>query len=151
MTKLTTGGFADKAPISFWVISGLSLLWNAFGGYDYIMSRTGNVEYLSQMGDPQVMLAWIDSFPMWSQVMWPLGVWSSILGSILLLLRSRHAVTAFMVSLVGAIASFSAQMMSDMPASLDTLANKIMPLVIVALIVLLWWYARRAAAQGILK
>ena len=98
-----------KAPTSFWIISGLSLAWNAFGGIDYTMTRMRNLDYLSQAGDPQVLLAWIDSFPIWAQILWPLGVWGSLLGSVLLLLRSRHAATAFLASLGGAIGSFAYQ------------------------------------------
>lgn len=140
-----------KVPVSFWIVSGLSLLWNGFGGYDYFMTRTRNLEYLSQMGDPKEMLAWIDSFPVWATLAWPIGVWGSVVGSVLLLLRSRHAVTAFVVSLAGAVVSFGAQMIITPPASLDTAMNKVMPVVILAIIYALWWYSRRSAARGILR
>jgi hypothetical protein len=142
---------SKSAPLPFWIISGISLLWNAFGGYDYIMTRQRNAEYLGQMGNANDILKWIDAFPIWAQVLWPVGVWASVIGSVLLLLRSRHAVAAFLVSLVGAVGSFAAQMMIPVPASLDTTANQIMPFVIVAIIVFLWWYARRSLARGILR
>ncbi len=135
----------------FWLIAALSLLWNGFGGYDYVMTRQRNLDYLGQMGNAQDLLAWIDSFPLWAQVLWPLGVWSSVLGSVLLLLRSRHAVAAFAISLVGAVASFVGQLLIEAPASLDTTANKVMPVVIVVLILGQWWYARRVRGQGILR
>lgn len=139
------------APISFWVIAALSLLWNAFGGYDYLMTRMRNMDYLSQMGDAQAILAWVDAFPVWAQIAWPLGVWASVAGSVLLLFRSRLAVAAFLVSLVSAAVSFAAQFAAPMPASLDTTANKIMPLVILAIIAFLWWFSRRSQARGILR
>ncbi len=141
----------SKAPISFWIISGLSLLWNAFGGIDYTMTRLRNLDYLSQAGDPQALLTWIDSFPIWAQVLWPVGVWGSIFGSVLLLLRSRHAATAFLVSLAGAIGSFGYQFASETPAALDTTANQVMPLVILGVVIALWLYARRAAERGVLR
>ena len=141
-----------KAPLSFWVISGLSLLWNAVGGYDYWMTRTRNLDYLAQAGDPQVMLGWVDSFPLWAQVCWGLGVWGSIAGSVLLLLRSRHAVSAFLVSLVAALLSFSYQLfISDVPASLDTTGGKVIPLVILAIVAFLWQFSKREAAKGLLR
>ncbi len=140
-----------RVPTSFWIISGLSLVWNAFGGIDYTMTRMRNMDYLSQAGDPQAMLVWIDSFPIWVQILWPVGVWGSLLGSVLLLLRSRHAATAFLVSLAGAAGSFAYQFSAPAPAALDTAANKVIPLVIVAIVIFLWWFARRASAQGILK
>ena len=151
MTDSINGGTAAKAPISFWIISVVGMLWNAFGGYDYTMTRTRNVDYLSQMGDAQEILAWVDAFPMWAQVAYGLGVWGSVAGSLLMLARSRHAVTAFVVSLVSAVLSFASQMTSAIPPSLDTTLNQIMPWFIVAVIAALWWYAKRCAANGILK
>lgn len=145
-----TAALAKASPV-FWIVSVVSLLWNAFGGYDYIMSRQRNVEYLSQMGNSDEILAWIDAFPMWAQVLWPIGVWGSVLGSVLLLLRSRHAVTAFLISLLGAIGSFAAQMGNTLPPSMDNTMNKVMPIAILAIIAALWWYSRRVRAQGILR
>ena len=142
----------QKPPLSFWVVSILGLIWNAFGGFDYWMTRTRNVDYLAQAGDPQVVLAWIDSFPLWAQICWGLGVWGSIAGSVLLLLRSRHAVSAFLVSLVGALGSFSYQLlMSDVPASLDTTGGKIIPIVILAIVAFLWQFSKREVAKGLLR
>lgn len=142
---------AVKASAGYWIVAVLGTVWNAFGGYDYTMTRMRNLEYLGQMGNPQDMLAWIDGMPAIAQVLWPLGVWGSVAGSLLMLLRSRHAVTAFLASLVGAVGSFAVQMGSPTPASLDTTANKLIPLVIVGIVAALWWYCRRSAARGILR
>jgi hypothetical protein len=146
-----TATLSKNPPIMFWIVSVVSLLWNGFGGYDYVMTRQRDVEYLGQMGNAQEILAWIDSFPMWVQVLWPVGVWASVLGSVLLLLRSRHAVTAFLVSLIGAIASFVGQISVAVPASMDNAMNKVLPIAIVVIIVVLWWYARRQVAAGVLR
>lgn len=139
-----------RTPVSFWVIAGLGALWNAFGAMDYVMTRLRDTDYLKAAGDPQVILAWIDSFPIWAQAAWGFGVWGSAAGSVLMLLRSRHAATAFAVSLVGALVSFAYQM-TNTPPALDTVGGKIMTLVILAVIVFLWFYARRSAARGILR
>ena len=100
----------ERAPTHLWLVGGLATLWNAFGAYDYTMTRMGNLEYLSQFGaDGGEILAWIDGFPMWAQIGWGLGVWMGLLGSVLLLLRSRWAVPAFGLSLVGMVLSFGYQ------------------------------------------
>jgi hypothetical protein len=150
MDKTSLGGRA-AAPWQFWAVSAISLLWNAFGGYDYIMSRQRNVEYLGQMGDAGEVLAWMDSFPVWAQVLWPVGVWGSVLGSVLLLMRSRHAAVAFLISMIGAIGSFAAQMTVKLPPSMDNMFGKLFPVFILAVIVFLWWYAKRSLARGILR
>lgn len=140
---------AGKVPTSYWVVTGLGLLWNAFGAYDYIMTRMRDAEYLKGMGDPQAVLAWIDSYPLYAQIGWGLGVWGSVVGSVLMVLRSRHAASAFVVSLVGAIVSFGYQFTHTVPAALDTTAGKVIPLVIMAVVLFLWRYSRKSAEQGI--
>lgn len=138
-------------PISYWIIAVSGLLWNAFGAYDYLMTRAENADYLGQMGDPQVLLSWVAGFPLWVQITWPLGVWASVAGSLLMLARSRYAPAAFLVSLAGAAASFAWQFATPLPPALDTPANRIIPVVILAIILFLWWYSRRAAARGLLR
>src|SRR3546814_14306055 len=66
---------------------------------DYMMTKLGNADYLSAFTPEQI--AYFQGFPLWANIGWAFGVWGSVLGSILLLARSRHAVTAFAVSLLG--------------------------------------------------
>jgi hypothetical protein len=139
-------------PWHLWMVGGLSLLWNAFGGYDYTMTRLRNVDYLSSMGDPNVMLSYIDAMPIYAQIGWGLGVWGSLAGAVLLLLRSRHAVTAFAVSLLGAVLSLGGQYLGPPPPPEMTQgAMKYMPLFIIALVALQLWYAARQRAAGVLR
>ncbi|MGX7951945.1 hypothetical protein ACWPM1_05195 [Tsuneonella sp. HG249] len=146
----------SKTPMHLWIVGILSLLWNAFGGYDYTMTQMRDPGYLGMVSEQMGMSvaeigAFFDSFPVWANVLWALGVWGSVLGSILLLARSRHAVTAFLVSLIGAALSFIYQLTLDLPSEMNTGMNKFMPLVILAAIVLQLWYARRQTATGLLR
>lgn len=140
-----------KAPLGYWVITGLGLLWNLFGGYDYTMTRLGNVDYLQTAGDPQTILDWIAGMPLWAQVGWGLGVWGSVAGSALMVLRSRHASSFFAVSLVGAVVSFASQYMRQAPAGMDGMASRLIPVFIVAVVIFLWLYCRSAAARGLMR
>lgn len=145
-----------KPPALFWIVGVVSLLWNGFGGYDYLMSKLKNLDYVASAvgGDralAQQMLDMLDSMPIWAHFLWGLGVWSSVLGSILLLARSRHAAPVFLVSLVAAGLSFLYQMTLTMPAGLDNPLMKVMPLVILGAIVLQWWWARKQTANHNLR
>ena len=147
---------AGKAPWHLWVVGLVSLLWNAFGGYDYTMSQLRDRAYLEATMGPLGMsadqaIAFLDSFPVWANALWALGVWGSLAGSILLLLRSRFAATAYLVSLIGAVLSFAYQFTIELPPQMDTPMSKIMPLVIIAAVVLQWWYARTQKAAGVLR
>ena len=146
----------EKTPTHVWIVGGLATLWNAFGGYDYLMTRMRNTDYFASMMpdvDPQAALAWIDSFPVWAQFGWGLGVWMGVLGSLLLLARSRWAVHAFGLSLIGMVLSFGYQFSgaSPAPAGMDGSMMTIMPLVIIAVGLLLFAYARAMAKKGVLR
>jgi hypothetical protein len=137
------------APWYFWAVAGLSLLWNGFGVYDYLMTQTGNAEYLSQFTPEQ--RAFFESFPAWMSVFWALGVWGSLAGSILLLLRSRWAVTAFAVSLLGLAVSTLAQFTMDIPESLRTPQMLVMNVVVWAGLLFFLWFAWRMRRAGVLR
>ena len=138
-------------PWHLWVVGLVSLLWNCFGGYDYVMSMTGNLEYFQMMGFGSEEVAWVDALPVWAKGAWAIGVWASVLGSLLLLLRSKLAATAYLLSMVGALVSFVYQLMVDKPASMAGGMAMIMPVVIMILIVAQWYYARRQTEAGVLR
>lgn len=141
-----------RVPWHLWVIGLVSLLWNCYGAYDYVMTETGDVAYFESMGFGAEELAYMERFPTWAVAVWAIGVWGSLLGSILLLLRSRHAATAFLVSLIGAAVSFAYQLsLDDKPASMAGGMAAVMPIVILIAIVAQWYYARRMTAQGVLR
>jgi hypothetical protein len=142
-----------RAPMHLWIVGILSLLWNAFGAYDYLMTRLHNMEYLGSMGmDANDVLAYVDSFPLYAQFGWGLGVWGAVLGSILLLMRNRHAVLAFGASLLGAVLSIGYQIMGpSAPAEMSEGGMGIMPWVIIAVAVALFYYAHRQKQAGVLR
>ena len=100
-------GFAERqAPWHLWAVGGVSLLWNAVGATDYTMSQLRNRDYLGNAAEgvgitAEQMIAYIESFPAWMHAFWALGVWGALVGSALLLLRTRRAVWAFGLSLIG--------------------------------------------------
>ncbi|RYZ88244.1 MAG: hypothetical protein EOP04_09815 [Proteobacteria bacterium] len=96
----------SRTPWHVWFVGVISLLWNLIGATDYTMSQTRNQTWMEagaqQMGvSAQDMIAYLDGFPAWMHAFWALGVWGAVAGSVLLLMRSRHAVVAFAVSLLG--------------------------------------------------
>lgn len=141
----------QRTPAHLWVVGILSLIWNAFGACDYTMTELGNTAWFEMMGLGEEELAWAQSFPAWAVAAWAVGVWGSVLGSILLLMRSRHAAPVYLVSIVGAVIAFAYQFTSDRPASMEGGAAMVMPVVILALIVAQWFYARRMVAAGVLR
>ena len=140
-----------KTPWHLWVVGVVSLLWNLIGANDYFQTRMRNMEYLGSMGFDEEALAYIDGFPIWVDAAWAFGVWGALIGSILLLVRSRYAVLAFGLSLIGAFLSNLYSQISEPPAVMDSTAATIMTLVILFIAIGLLVYARRMATAGVLR
>src|SRR3546814_4715800 len=62
-----------KTPWHLWVVGVLSLLWNAVGAFDYTMTKLNDADYLSAFTPEQI--AYFQSFPLWANAGWALGVW----------------------------------------------------------------------------
>lgn len=145
----TTQG-RSRTPAHLWIVGVLSLLWNAVGATDYTMTEMRNAAYLKMMTPAQ--MAWIDSFPAWAIGAWALGVWGAMVGSLLLLLRSRHAVTAFIVSLVGVFGTTLYQYVIAPPAGEPQSSSGLtMSAAIWAIAIALLVYARAMRARGVLR
>ncbi len=92
---------AVKTPWHLWAVGIASFLWHCIPVSDYIGFKTKAAWYIQGADLKPAQIAWVDAYPVWADVGWALGVWGAMAGSLLLLLRSRHAVSAFLVSLVG--------------------------------------------------
>ena len=142
---------AVKTPVHLWIVGVVSLLWNAVGAFDYTMTKMQNPEYLAAFTPEQQ--AWFATFPLWANIGWALGVWGSVLGSLLLLARSRHAVSAFAVSLVGLAISCIYQFglhYGDL-MRLFGMFPMIFTAIIWVILIALYLYARKQAAAGVLR
>jgi hypothetical protein len=142
---------AAKTPVHVWIVGIVSLAWNAFGCFDYYMTQTNNEGYLAAFTAEQ--RAYFNSFPFWMEAAWALGVWGALAGSILLLFRSRHAVAAFAISLIGlAISTFYQFVISDvdvsalMPPEASYITFAIW-IIAIALLAYAWWLRGKAVLR----
>ena len=139
-----------KTPVHLWIVGALATVWNAFGAFDYVMTQTKNEAYLANFTDPQRV--YFESFPMWMEATWAFGVWGGFLGALLLLMRSRWAVTAFAVSLAGlAVSTFYQYVLNSPPADMATPGMMAMNAVIWLIAIGLLWYAMRMRKAGVLR
>lgn len=139
-----------KTPAHLWIIGVVSLLWNAGGAYDYVMTQTKNVAYLERLTEAQK--AFLDAGPMWFEATWAVGIWFSVIGSLLLLLRSRVAGAAFSLSLFGLIASSVYSFGIADRTGLEMSAAQLgFTVAIFVVLVVLWVYARAMTRRGVLR
>jgi hypothetical protein len=140
----------NRTPVHLWIVAILATLWNAMGCFDYLMTQTRNAKYLANFTDPQ--RAYFESFPMWMEATWALGVWGGLAGSLLLLARSRYAVAAFAVSLAGlAVSTVYQYVLNSPPEDMMTGTMLAMNVVIWAIAIGLLVYAMRMRGRGVLR
>ena len=141
-----------KTPVHLWIVGILGLLWNRIGVTDYVMMRTRNEGYFrSIMPDLNLdaALAYMDSMSLLAGIGWALGVWGALVGTLLLLARSRHAVLAYLLSLVGAVIAFVHQFTGPTPpAGMD---DPVVPIVVTIIALGLLLYARAMQSRGVLR
>jgi hypothetical protein len=102
--------------------------------------------------DPNAALAWMDAFPIYAKIGWGLGVWGGLLGAILLLMRSRYAVWAYAISLIGIVLSIGYQLALAPPLQgAGGTAYKVMPWVIIVVGIALLAYSQSMAKRNVLR
>jgi hypothetical protein len=139
-----------RTPVHLWIVGIVSLLWNAFGCYQYLMVNLKNPAFMAQIPADQV--AYMDGLPAWLTAFWAIGVWGGIAGSILLLIRRRYSVWAFALSAIGAIVGLGYQIFAtERPASMTAGAMGVIPWAIILFAVFLAWYSWNADKKGALR
>lgn len=142
-----------KAPWHLWLVGVLSLLWSGVGAFDFIQTTTRGEAYMRQSGFGDDMIAYFNAMPDWMYAPWTMGVWGAVLGSILLLARSRWALHALLISLAGAVISLLYQkVINPPPPPPPALAMTAwMPYVIALIAAALALYAWRLGKKGVLR
>ena len=140
-----------KTPWHLWVVGILMLIWSAGGAFDYVMTQTRNESYMNQFTPKQ--LEYFYGFPSWVVAGWAIGVWGGVLGSLLLLFRSRWAIPVYWLSLLATLATaLHTLILADV--SLTEIAGAFALVFSIAIIVvstLMLWYAHRMQGRGVLR
>ena len=150
MNATESGGGVDrKVPVHLWIVGVLALLWNSIGAFDYLATQLQLEFYMSGFSEQQ--LAYFYGFPAWAVAGWAFAVWSSVVGSIALLLRKKWAVAAFAVSLAGMLVSSIYNFGMSNGAEIMGTGGVIFSVIIWVVAILLLLYARTQAQRGVLK
>ena len=150
---MTDTTMTRQTPWHLWVVGVLSLLWNAFGAFDFVSTVTRGEAYWRESGMTQPMIDYYNAMPAWMYGPWAVGVWGAVIGSILLLMRKGLAVTMFALSLAGAVISlvYGAVLDKAPPPPPEMAMMQYMPYVILLIAVLLFGYAFNMRKKGVLS
>lgn len=149
MTTIDVG--RARTPWHLWAVGLLGLLWNAYGGFDYFMSKTQGEAYYRQVGMTDAQIAHINAMPVWMTAVWAIGVWGALLGALLLLLRQGLAAPVFIASLVAYVVSLVYSYLIAPLPEMNTQSMMIMQGVILAGCLFFAWYALVQAKAGVLR
>lgn len=137
---------APKAPLHLWLVGIGTFLFNAMGAASYSLTQ---LDLLADLGMTPDQIAFMQSYPVWANAFWALGVWGAVAGSVLLLLRSRWAVAAMVAATIGLVGTTVYNYaLIEVPESMQAPA---LDVAIWAVTLFLLFYARRMAAAGMLR
>lgn len=141
---------SKKTPWHLWVVGAVGILWNGFGCFNYFMSKTQGADYMSSAGLSEDQIAHLLDAPAWMSATWAIGVWGALLATILLLLRNRHAVGAFVISTIAFLVNaIYGNFIDPMPGLTSDML--ILPAVIFVGCLFFIWYSRWARGARHLK
>jgi len=145
---MTDGTEASPVPAWYWVAAAAALLFELVGCYFYLVEVGMKAEDIAAL--PLDQRALLEARPAWYYAAFAGAVWVGLTGAVGLLLRRRWAVPALLISLLAAIAQFSAIfIVPEMRAiSSDALAG---PIAIIVVCYLIFTLARLARRRGWLR
>lgn len=141
-------GLKPDTPWHLWLVGILAVLWNAMGAFDYVMTQTRNEAYLASFTEEQ--LAFFTSFPTWMVFAWATAIWTSVIGSVLLLFKSKFSVPVFGISIVSMLISYFHNYVLENGAELMGAGGLLFTGVIIIVAFALFFYARGMAKRGVL-
>ena len=94
-----------KAPIWYWMVSGLALVWNALGVIVYLQQAFMSVEDFRNLDLAQQDL--LSSQPEWITAAFAIAVLAGFVGCVLLLLRKKLAVRMLILSFAAVAAQYT--------------------------------------------
>ena len=94
-----------RTPWHLWLVGVIAVLFNAIGAFDHVMSMAQGESYMASVGMTPAQIAHYLEMPVWMKADWAIGVWSAMLGSLLILLRNKLASPVFAVSLAAFLIS----------------------------------------------
>ena len=127
---------------SFWVISVVTLIWNAMGVINFFAQMNPDVLETYRMSERAI----VEGRPAWATGGFALAVFGGTIGCLLLLLRKAAAYYLFIASLLGVIVTTSHTLGVGVDFGLgEILGIILMPLVVAAFLI---WYAKQAESKG---
>ena len=140
-----------KTPWHLWLVGVVAVLFNAIGVFDFVMNIVQGSSYMASAGMTPAQIAHYEEMPAWMMVVWAVGVWGAILGSVLILLRRKLAVPVFAASLAAFLISLVYTYVLTNGGEIMGQAMAITSAVITALLLFFMRYSWLMTKRGVLR
>ncbi len=142
---------AIKTPWHLWLVGVVAVLFNAIGVFDFAMSMTQGAKYMASAGMTPAQIAHYQDMPAWMTVVWAVGVFGALAGSVLILLRNKLAWPVLAVSLAAFLLSLVYTYVLTDGGKIMGRSMAITSAVIAGLLAFFIWYARWMTRRGVLR
>lgn len=138
----------SKPKLSFWIISGIVLVWNLLGVFAYLRQAYLTDEAKAML--PESEQAYYNNVPMWVTAAFAIAVFAGTLGCLGLLLRKKWANPIFIISFISVIVQFVYTFFIQKFVVIS-INNAIMPLLVIVIAAFLVWFSKDAIKKQLLN
>jgi hypothetical protein len=144
------GTTTQGTPWHLWVVGIVGGLWSLMGVVSFMLTQMNVEAVMSRF--PAEQRRYFESFPLWADAFWAIGVFGGVIGCLLLLLKNRLAFHALLASAVGAIVSNLGGLFllggMEVMRGTGSLGFSAVPIVLGTLLA---YYARAMSKKGVLR
>ncbi|MFT5892359.1 MAG: hypothetical protein ACI9Y7_002469 [Dokdonia sp.] len=136
-----------KPNTAFWIIAIIAIIWNIMGVGAFIGQSFVTDEAIALLPIDQAEL--LNNIPSWVVVIFGIAVFAGLLGSILLLMKKKLAVSIFMLSLLAVIIHQGYFFFTvDSIGIYGWVQGLIMPVIVILIAMFLYMYSKIATGKG---
>lgn len=139
----------SKAPIWFWIVGVIALLWNLMGLMAYVMQMTMSEEAMTKFSEAEQEL--FKNVPVFVYVFFGLAVIGGVLGCVLLLMRNKLAIPVLALSLLGVLVQYGHMFFMTNTIEVMGAGAMALPALVVAISIALIPYATTCQKKGLIR
>ncbi|MDL3984320.1 hypothetical protein [Shewanella xiamenensis] len=134
-----------KAPLWFYVIAVVSLLWNIMGLLAFVIQMTMTPDAMAQMSPDQIKL--YESTPAWLNFVFGFAVVSGVIGCLFLLIKKAFSYKVLLASLVAVLVQMGYVFGIQQAVAVLGTDALVMPSVVILWGIFLVWFSRLAVTK----
>lgn len=135
-----------KAPVWFWIVAVIAVIWNGMGVMAYIMQVTMTPEELAAL--PAAEQALYVDLPAWYTGAFAIAVFGGTVASIALLIRKASAYLLFIISFVAILVQMFYNFFMSRALEVYGPGGLVMPIMILVFAIALIFISKSAKEKG---